>query len=66
MRIIAYITDTAAVREILSHLGEPTSPPRRMRARTPPPCEMQSATLGEDAPQARSAPEYQFDPRAAW
>ena len=28
MRIIAFITDAGAVREILSHLGEPTSPPR--------------------------------------
>jgi hypothetical protein len=28
MRIIAFITDAGAVREILTHLGEPTSPPR--------------------------------------
>ncbi|MCC2867015.1 MAG: hypothetical protein LK562_04385, partial [Candidatus Accumulibacter phosphatis] len=30
MRIIAFIADAGAVREILSHLGEPTSPPRLM------------------------------------
>ena len=28
--------------------------------------EMQGATLGEDDPQAQSAPEYEFDQRVAW
>jgi len=28
MRIIAFITDGPAVRDILGHLGEPTAPPR--------------------------------------
>jgi hypothetical protein len=28
MRIIAFINDAMAVREILAHLGEPTSSPR--------------------------------------
>jgi hypothetical protein len=28
MRIIAFIVDTAIVRDILAHLGEPTAPPR--------------------------------------
>jgi hypothetical protein len=52
MRIIAFITDAGAVYDILTHLGEPTSPPRLMRARAPPLWEMQGATLGEDDPQA--------------
>ena len=66
MRIIAFITDAGAVRDILTHLGEPTSPPRLMPARAPPLWEMQGATLGEDDPQAQSAPEYEFDQRIAW
>jgi len=65
-RIIAFITDAAAVREILSHLGEPTSPPRLMKARAPPLWEMQGANMGEDEAQAKSAPEYPFDQRVAW
>ena len=36
MRIIAFLTDGDAIRDILTHLGEPTSPPRRMPARGPP------------------------------
>ena len=66
MRIIAFITDAGAVREILSHLGEPTSPPRLMRARAPPLWEMQGAALDEKDPQAQSAPDYEFDKRIAW
>ena len=66
MRIIAFITEPCAVREILSHLGEPTSPPRLMRARAPPLWEMQGATMGEDEAQAQPVPEYEFDQRIAW
>jgi hypothetical protein len=66
MRIIAFITDAGAVREILSHLGEPTSPPRPIRARAPPLWEMQGATLGEDEAQPQPVPDYQFDQRIAW
>ena len=36
MRIIAFITDGPTVRDILVHLGEPTSPPRIAPARGPP------------------------------
>ena len=66
MRIIAFLTDAGAVRDILTDLGEPTSPPRLMPARAPPLWERQSATLGEDDPQAQPAPEYEFDQRIAW
>ena len=54
------------MRTTLAPLGEPTSPPRLMRARAPPPWEMQGATMGEDEPQAQSVPEYEFDQRIAW
>lgn len=36
MRIIAFINEAMAVREILAHLGEPTSAPRMAQARGPP------------------------------
>jgi len=36
MRIIAFLTDPAAVRDILVHRGEPTAPPRIAPARGPP------------------------------
>ena len=36
MRIIAFITETAVVRDILFHLGEPITPPTTAPARGPP------------------------------
>ena len=68
MRIIAFITDAGAMREILSHLGEPTSPPPIAPARGPPPWEVADADAeqGEFDPQAQPAPDYQFDQRIAW
>ncbi len=66
MRIIALITDAGAVREILTHLGEPTSPPRLMKARAPPLWEMQGANMGEEDAQPQPVPDYQFDQRIAW
>jgi len=66
MRIIAFITKGTVIREILGHLGEPTSPPRLMPARGPPLCEMQDS--GSDAidSQAQPEPDYEFDQRIAW
>jgi hypothetical protein len=57
MRIIAFITEAIVIREILSHLGEPTSPPRLRPARGPPLWEMHVG--GSDAidPQALPAPD---------
>ena len=45
MKIIAFITEGTAIREILGHLGEPTSPPRLLPARGPPLWEVPSAEL---------------------
>ncbi|MBL8407374.1 hypothetical protein [Candidatus Accumulibacter contiguus] len=66
MRIIAFITDAGAVRDILTHLGEPTSPPRLMPARAPPLWERPGATLAEDERQPQPVPEYEFDQRITW
>ena len=64
--IIAFITDACVVREILSHLGEPTSPPPIAPARGPPLWEMTDAEQGEFDPPAQPAPDYPFDQRIAW
>lgn len=69
MRIIAFITEVAVVRDILACLGEPTSPPRMAPARGPPLWDSAVAGLagqGETDPQAQPAPDYQFDQRIAW
>jgi len=51
MRIIAFITEASAIREILGHLGEPTSPPRLLPAGGPPLWERADAGPGEIDPQ---------------
>jgi len=50
MRIIAFLTDPAAVRAILAHLGEPTAPPRIAPARGPPLWELPIAGAGGGDP----------------
>ena len=66
MRIIAFITEGAVIREILGHLGEPISPPRLMPARGPPLWEMPDSGSNVIDPQAQPAPDYAFDQRIAW
>jgi hypothetical protein len=65
-RIIAFITDGPAVRDILDHLGEPTAPPRIAPARGPPLWDLPDARTGDFDPHAQPAPEYAFDQRIAW
>ena len=66
MRIIAFITEGTAIREILGHLGEVASPPRLLPASGPPLWEMAGAELGEPDPQFQLAPDYEFDQQVAW
>ena len=66
MRIIAFLTEALAVREILAYVGEPTSPPRISPARGPPLWEMSDAEQEQFDPQAQPAPDYEFDQRIAW
>ena len=66
MKIIAFITAAVVIREILGHLGEPTSPPRLMPARGPPLWEMPGSDPAETDPRARPQPNYEFDQRIAW
>jgi hypothetical protein len=68
MRIIAFINEGPVIREILGHLGEPTSAPRLAPARGPPLWELPATEQaeGESDPQAQPAPDYEFDQRVAW
>lgn len=65
-RILAFITDACALREILLHLGAPTSPPPVTPARGPPLWPIADAEQGEFDPQAQPAPHDEFDQRIAW
>ena len=64
--VIAFITQAVAVRGILAHLSEATSPPRRAPAGGPPVWEMPDAGQGKFDPQVQQAPDYEFDQRIAW
>ena len=50
MRLIAFINDASAVRQILDHLGEATRPPRIAPARRPPLGEAATAAAASNAP----------------
>lgn len=68
MRIISFINEGPVIREILGHLGEPTSAPSLAPARAPPLWELPVAGQPEREtdPQAQAAPDYEFDQRVAW
>ena len=66
MRLIAFLTERSSVDQILTHLGEPTVPPRIAPARAPP----GSATDFDQQPPweiaAEPIPEINFDQRDNW
>jgi hypothetical protein len=65
MRIIAFVTGAPALQSILTHLGEPTSPPAVARARGPPLWDPAPEPVAHDeAPEP--VPEYVFDQRLNW
>ncbi len=66
MRIIAFITDRATVRDLLLALGQPIAPPTIAPARGPPLWQMPPARQREIDPQTQPASEYEFDQRIAW
>ena len=71
MRIIAFITEPGAVRQILVRLGEPTRPPRFAPARGPPLWKAVAAAPAADHdshwdPSAEPPPEIEFDQRLTW
>lgn len=66
MRIIAFIAEAPAVREILAYLGGPTSTPHMAPARGPPLWERADAGQRQCDPNAQPAPDSEFDQRIAW
>ncbi|MBU0499655.1 MAG: hypothetical protein KJ558_03530 [Gammaproteobacteria bacterium] len=72
MRLIAFITETIVVRQILGHIGEPSPPPRIAQARGPPDWEGEESVSevdheGHDGhPLAQPETEVEFNQRVAW
>jgi hypothetical protein len=73
MRIVAFITETAPVQRILSHIGEPALPPRIAPARGPPSWEEEDSETtfldeerGTGDPLLQPEPEHEFDQRISW
>ncbi len=73
MRIIAFITHTADIRQILDHIGVEAEPPRITPARGPPLWDGCDAQMGDgvdvepdwdDA--AQPAPDFEVDQRVSW
>jgi hypothetical protein len=66
MRLIAFVTDPPAVKSILTHLGEPTTPPQVARARGPPLWEQAPEPMGAWVEAPAPVPEFVFDQRVRW
>jgi hypothetical protein len=66
VRLIAFITEAPAVKTILGHLGEPTTPPELARARAPPALDQTAEPLGHGDDSAALVPEFVFDQPLGW
>jgi hypothetical protein len=66
MRIIAFVTDGVSVHRILTHIGEPTDPPRIAPARGPPAWEAEAEALQLVEPIAQPEPDFQFGQTLSW
>jgi len=74
MRIIAFITHSADIRQILDHIGVETKPPRITPARGPAlwdECDDAWMSVGVDAAPnwdeaAKPAPDFEVDQRVSW
>jgi len=73
MRIIAFITYSADIRQILEHIGVDAEPPRITPARGPPLWDGCDATMGEGVEvepnwdeTAQPAPDFEVDQRVSW
>ena len=70
-RIIAFITQAVDVRTILTHSGEPATPPRISPARGPPEWyegedSGEISIEAEDDPLVQPEPEDEFDQQVSW
>ena len=73
MRIIAFITYSADIRQILDHIGAEAEPPRITPARGPPLWDECDAQMGEGVnaqpdwdEAAQPAPDFEVDQRVSW
>jgi hypothetical protein len=68
MRLIACVTEAEPVRRILTHLGEPTTPPPISPARSPPVWDafVWDQTPAVDPANAEPTPEFDFDQTLHW
>ena len=73
MRIIAFVTYSADIRQILDHIGVETEPPRITPARGPPLWDGCDAPMGEGVEvepdwdeAAQPAPDFEVDQRISW
>jgi hypothetical protein len=66
MRIIAFITQALALPSILTHLGEPTTPPAVARARGPPLWDPGAEPVVHWAEAPAPVPDFVFAQRLSW
>ena len=66
MRIIAFVTGAPALPSILTHLGEPTTPPEVARARGPPLWDPAPEPVANWDEAPARVPEFVFDQRLGW
>ena len=67
IRIISFITRLDSIERILSHIGEPTTPPPIAPARAPPFWEFAlDQSPAHDLDTSDPGPEFEFDQRISW
>jgi hypothetical protein len=66
MRLIAFVTEPPAVKTILAHLGEPTTPPQLARARGPPLWDPAPEPMANWDAAPAPVPDFVFDQRLSW
>ena len=73
MRLIAFITHSADIRQILGHIGVDSQPPHITPARGPPLWDECDAQMSDEMPSepdwdmaAQPAPDYEIDQRVNW
>jgi len=66
MKIIAFIREKPTIKQILSHIGEPTEPPTLSPARAPPLWEEIFSEPATEIAMPDIIPDYEFDQRISW
>ena len=66
MKIISFIQDKPTIKQIISHIGEPTEPPIISPARAPPLWDDIHTEPDAEIPMVDIIPDYEFDQRISW